>query len=380
MRIAVFDYRVIATNPVGGCHLRLLQGLCQKHEFTVFSVEFENPSPKRIRWVRIPLPVRPYILLYVLYHMVAPLVYGYRRVVRGERFDLVQIVESNLLFGDVSYSHFCHRLFLARHWRETGSHGLRGFANGIAHRAAALMEPWVYRRVNRVVVPSRGLLAELAATYPHEQSKIHMVPNPIDVDRLRPPGMDRRLQLRQRLGFSPGEVVLLFAALGHFERKGLPLILESIRELGDPRVRLMVVGGRENLVAEYQRRVREMGLEARVTFAGMQSDLRPYYWSADAFIFPSCYETFSLVAFEAAAAGLPILATKVNGVEEMLHNLENGLLLDRTVESISQGIQCWLSLAESERRSMGRQARLTAERYSIDNFVAAWRTFYEPLA
>ena len=102
MRIAVFDYRVTSTNPVGGCHLRLLEGLCQKHDFTVFAVEFENPSPSRIRWVRIPLPVRPYILLYVLYHLFAPLVYGYRRVVRGERFDLVQIVESNLLFGDVS--------------------------------------------------------------------------------------------------------------------------------------------------------------------------------------------------------------------------------------------------------------------------------------
>ena len=153
-----------------------------------------------------------------------------------------------------------------------------------------------------------------------------------------------------------------------------------MRELGDPRVRLMVVGGREGLVAEYRRRVRDMGLEERVSFAGMQSDLRPYYWAADAFIFPSCYETFSLVAFEAAAAGLPIVATRVNGVEEMLHNLENGLLLDRTVASISQGIQHWLSLAEPERRSMGRQARITAERYSIDNFVAAWRSFYELLA
>ena len=119
MRIALFDYRVTATNPVGSCHLRLLQGLCRQHDFTVFAVEFENPCPERIRWVRIRLPVRPYVLLYALFHLTAPLVYAWWRVVKGARFDLVQIVESNLMFGDVSYSHFCHRLYLARHWKET---------------------------------------------------------------------------------------------------------------------------------------------------------------------------------------------------------------------------------------------------------------------
>jgi hypothetical protein len=48
MRIAVFDYKVVPTNPIGSCHLRMLQGLCREHEFTVFAVEFENSCPERI--------------------------------------------------------------------------------------------------------------------------------------------------------------------------------------------------------------------------------------------------------------------------------------------------------------------------------------------
>jgi hypothetical protein len=51
-KIAIFDYKVIF-NSIGGCHLRMLRGLCHEHEFTVFAVEFENPCPERIRWVRI---------------------------------------------------------------------------------------------------------------------------------------------------------------------------------------------------------------------------------------------------------------------------------------------------------------------------------------
>jgi hypothetical protein len=58
-RIAVFDYRMIADNPVGGCHLRLLRGLCEEYDFTVFAVEFDNPCPERIRFVRASATARP---------------------------------------------------------------------------------------------------------------------------------------------------------------------------------------------------------------------------------------------------------------------------------------------------------------------------------
>ncbi len=260
MRIAVFDYRVVSTNPVGSCHLRVLKGLCHLHEFTVFAVEFENPCPERIRWVKLPLPVRPYVLLYALYHLVAPLAYSYQRLALGARFDLVQMVESNLLFGDISYSHFCHRLYLQRHWHETRARGLRGLVRGLAHRAAAVMEPAVYRRVRHIVAPSRGLMSELAEAYPQQGTKLRLLPNPVDVERLRPPDEQLREEIRRQHGIAPDEVVFVFVALGHFERKGLPLVLEAIRQAGDGPLRLLVAGGERNLIASYQARVEAMGI------------------------------------------------------------------------------------------------------------------------
>jgi hypothetical protein len=48
MRIAVFDYRVLRTTPIGSCHRALLQALCHGYDFTVFAVQFDNPCPERI--------------------------------------------------------------------------------------------------------------------------------------------------------------------------------------------------------------------------------------------------------------------------------------------------------------------------------------------
>src|SRR5947199_2093704 len=119
MRIAIFDYRMVENNPVGQCHLALLRGLCEEHEFVVFAVEFHNLWPDRIAFVRVPVPRRPLPLLFIAFHLVAPLVYLCRWMKGTALFDRTQFVESNLLLRDIAYVHFCHRAFLADHWAAT---------------------------------------------------------------------------------------------------------------------------------------------------------------------------------------------------------------------------------------------------------------------
>src|ERR1700681_1988090 len=111
MKIALFDYVVTRDNAIGKCDLTLLSALCHQHEFTVFAVQFENPCPKKIRWVRVPALTRPLALLFLVFHITAPLCYLLHRAMRGARFDSVQFIESNLSFGKICYPHFCHRAF-----------------------------------------------------------------------------------------------------------------------------------------------------------------------------------------------------------------------------------------------------------------------------
>ena len=119
-----------------------------------------------------------------------------------------------------------------------------------------------------------------------------------------------------------------------------------------------------------------MGLEQRVVFAGMQKDVRPFLWAADAFILPSAYETFSLVAYEAAAAGLPLIAPPLNGIEELIRDGENGFVVDRCRERIAAALKSFAELPEASRITMGRRASSVASEYNPAQFEQKWRLFY----
>jgi glycosyltransferase involved in cell wall biosynthesis len=354
----------------------MLRALAAEHDFTVFAVEFENPCPEKIRFIRVPSPTRPLALLFVVYHFMAPLCYMLYRLRGGAKPDLVQALESNLAFGDIRYSHFCHGMYLKHHWSKSGAKGLRGWFRWIDHQLHAWMENYTYPRAKQVVVPSRGLARELRAEFPYIEDKLTVLPNPISLKRLQKPAEFDRQRFRHSLGIDDQDLVGLFVALGQFERKGLPLLLQALGSAGMEPIKLIVVGGEPDLIAPYREEVEKLHLGDRVKFVGMQSDVRPYLWSADVFVFPSSYETFSLVTYEAAAAALPIVVSQLYGVEDLLVDGDNGFLIETTAAGVKEGLERVLSLTMAERHIMGQRARQAASASSEEQFVDAWRAFY----
>ena len=125
-------------------------------------------------------------------------------------------------------------------------------------------------------------------------------------------------------------------------------MLEALHEVNAGHTKLLVVGGEPDLVASYKERARGLGLNGAVVFTGMRSDVRPYLWSADAFVLPSAYETFSLVAYEAAAAGLPVIAPRLNGIDELLRDGENGFIIHRTRDEVVSALRKYTRAAGGE--------------------------------
>jgi glycosyltransferase involved in cell wall biosynthesis len=377
--IAIFDYRIAPTNPIGGCHRRMLAGLCSEYDFTVFAVEFDNPSPGRIAFQRVPVPSQPQVLLFVAFHLVAPICYWLHRLRHRKRFDLIQAVESNLCFGTVAYSQFCHRSYLKlksipfRGWR------LRQWFRWLDHRFRAAVEPWIYKRVTHIIVPSKGTAAELAREYPEARGKIRVINNPVDTEGMRRPCNFDGDAVRQSLRFAKDDIILIFVALGHYERKGLPILLDALTQVGDRKLKLLVVGGQAMLVREYTAKARRLGLANRVIFTGNQEDIRPYLWSADAFVLPSHYEAFPLVVLEAAAAGLPLITPLLNGVEELIRDGENGLVITQASESVAAALRHLIGLDRSALKAMGSRAAQDVGRYAADQYAPRWRNFYETL-
>jgi glycosyltransferase involved in cell wall biosynthesis len=354
----------------------MLRRLCREHEFTVFAIEFENPCPENIRWIRVPAPTRPLALMFLIYHLLAPFYYWAHRLRRGPRFDLVQHADSSLAFGDISYLHLCHRFFLKHYFRQCGVYGLRRVAYWLNYRLHALAEPWTLRRARWVVVPSTGLARRLEAEYPFVTGRIVRISNPVDIERMRPPETFDRVRARLDLSLGPDDVVLVFVALGNFEHKGLPHAFEALPRLAEPRLKLVVVGGQPDVVSAYRDKAHKLGIGGQVVLVGMQADVRRYLWLADAFIFPSLHETFPLVSLEAAAAGLPLIVTPVSGVDEFARHGENAFLVEYSAGAVAEGVARFFALPIEKRKEMGKQAQCDVARFSTENFTTAWRDFY----
>jgi glycosyltransferase involved in cell wall biosynthesis len=109
---------------------------------------------------------------------------------------------------------------------------------------------------------------------------------------------------------------------------------------------------------------------------GLQNDIRPYLWSSHVFVLPSAYEAFSLICFQAAAAGLPLIATRVYGVEDLLVDGVNGWMVERTDGAVAAAIQH--AAASPERTSlMGRAAQERATAYDTQIFQSRWLQLLE---
>lgn len=379
MRIAIFDYQVTTTNPVGSCHRKLVEKLSNEHEFTVFAVQFDNPAIQAVKWVKVPVPRRPLALLFIAYHLVAPICYFVYRLRTGHRFDVVQKVESNLLLGNVCYSHFCHRVFLREHWGEIAERSLRSWFRWLDHKLHAMLERWAYSRADSVVVPSRGLGRELDREFA-VADKTTIIYNPVDTSAFRRAADFDSQETKASLGFTEVDIVLTFVALGHFERKGLPLILSAMGSMRERNLKLIVVGGTSDLVASYKRLCAEHGLADAVRFTGSVDDVRPFLWIADAFVFPSLYEAFSLVCFQAAAAGVTPITARLHGVEEFLVDGETGILVDRRPESVREGIDRFTKLHPAQRKALAQAAQDAVQAYDESRFVTTWRSFYDSVA
>jgi glycosyltransferase involved in cell wall biosynthesis len=112
--------------------------------------------------------------------------------------------------------------------------------------------------------------------------------------------------------------------------KGLPILLDALARLKDrqPPVRLTLVGaGAER--TDIEARVRAQGLDDHVHFAGYQTPTQVAEWlrSADVFVLPSLAEGVPVAAMEAMAAGVPVIATRVGGLYELIDDGVSGFLV-----------------------------------------------------
>jgi glycosyltransferase involved in cell wall biosynthesis len=375
-RVAIVDYAVTEQSPPGSCHLRIVEALRGEIDFTVFATEFDNPDPTRIEWVRVSSVTRPLAARFLSFYASSTFALAHRR---NAPVQLIQGVESCTYRQDISYVHFCHRAFLRHHWRQARPAGLRRLSHYVNHRVRSAGERRSLRRATLIVVPSEALARELQAEHAIDLDRVRVIPNPVAVARFGRPADFPREEMRRALRAGPSDLLVVFVALGHYERKGLPELLSALT-MTSSTVRLVVVGGKDDLVRAYRNRATRLGLADRVEFVGDQTDVRPFLWAADAYAAPSAYEVFPLATLQAAAAGLPLVVTPLAAVASFFADGRNGIAVERDVADIARALG---RLADGEaawRLELGAEARRAAARFDVPRFAERWRDLYRELA
>lgn len=175
-----------------------------------------------------------------------------------------------------------------------------------------------------------------------------------------PPGVDLNLFRPSLLGKQSERTRILFVG-GQFERKGGPDLLEAARGLADDVELDIVTGGAEPAIPEGMRVRVHRGLKPQ------SEKLVALYRAADIFVLPSRGDCMPQAVIEAIASGLPVVATRVGAIPEMVKDGVNGYLVPaRDPRALAAAIGA-LVQQPGKRHPMGRHSRVLAQQeYDAD--------------
>jgi len=225
---------------------------------------------------------------------------------------------------------------------------------------------------DRVTAVSRFLKERAEATFGITR-EIEVIYNFVDPKLFAP-------RKRSTLRLAPPESRVLMHASNFRQVKNIPAVIQVFAEVRTrvPSKLVMIGDGPEKAAAEQL--TRELGLERDVLFLGNQDCMEELLPLADVFLLPSSSESFGLVALEAMSAEVPVVASNVGGLPEVVEHGVTGFLHDPG--HIAGLVSSVLRLLgnESLRRTMGRRARRVArERFGTDEMVGRYIRVYESL-
>ena len=279
---------------------------------------------------------------------------------------------------------------LAREWDAPHAamfHTLAGvkLAVGYSEREPAARveaERALVHAVDRVVVATdheRRMLGELHGV---PSGRVAVIPPGLDRERFHPRD---RAAARAELGIDASARIVL--AAGRIERpKGLDVLIEAIGAMRDREgVRLLVIGGDERAAAEVARLrgiAADAGVADRVRFVGAvrHGRIATYYSAADVVVMPSSYESFGLVAAEAMACGVPVVASRVGGLASTVADGRTGYLIPWRAPELFAAKLDLLLADEALRRRLGANAAEAMRVYDWDAVAAQLDDLYASLA
>ena len=235
-------------------------------------------------------------------------------------------------------------------------------------QAGRLLNRCFFKMNHVVPVALSSIVQEsIAKEYKIKKEKIPVVFNGIDLSKCLP-----------KEEYAIRDNVFQILHIGRFmKQKNHRGLIEafSIFHKKYPNSVLQLIGDGEQR-KDIEKAVEEKGLNSAVEFLGLQDNVYEYLHNADIFTLPSLYEGIPMTLIEAMGTGLPIIATNVGGVPDMLKNGESAILTDVDSEKIAES---FLEIAEDEgkRELLGVNAKKTAVQFSAEIMAEEYLKIYQ---
>jgi len=279
---------------------------------------------------------------------------------------------------DVIHAHLPHAAWLARwsrlaapvrividtlHSSHTGSIGRR-----IGYR----LSNWLPDEVTAVsqAAADAHLAAKMAA-------QITVLPNGVDTDVWRPDPA-ARAPLRNELSLLNNE--FLWLAAGRLDPvKDYPTLLSAMAKL--PTTVRLAIAGTGPSESQLREQSTALGLDSRIRFLGFEPNVLRWMQAADGFVLSSLWEGLPIALLEAAACGLPAVATDVPGTREAIEEGRTGWLIAPSKPSLlAESMLRMMQSPNQTRQTMGTQARQhVLDHFSLREVLDRWEVLYQQL-
>lgn len=218
--------------------------------------------------------------------------------------------------------------------------------------------------------------------YPELKSSMSVIHNGIDLEVFEKELMHFTTQENQKIrgqifGAELYDKVILTIAALH-PRKGLKFLLKAMREIIEQKnsTKLVIIGeGPEK--KDLMKLAEKLKIAKNVKFLGHQENIPKILKSSDLFVLPSVKEAFGLVLLEAMAAQVPIVATNVGGIPEIVEDKKDGLLVEpRDAEALAKAILTLLN-NKALREKMAFLGHHKVKQFDIRNMVEKTKKVYD---
>ena len=189
---------------------------------------------------------------------------------------------------------------------------------------------WMLFQMNAVIGVSGEITEKFKKHYPRHTEKFIEILNGVDIEKFRAKGV--REDVRNRWGLSKDHFVVGMVA--NFRKvKNHVCLVRAAARLKDshPQLRLLFVGtgfpgDPENSKDLVRKFIHDLGLQGKVILAGYQENIPEMLSAFDVFCLPSFSEGLPVSVLEAMAAGVPVIGSRVRGINEVVKDMETGLL------------------------------------------------------